>query len=101
MIVKEIGVPTLLEQTAEEACELAQACLKMARKLRDENPTPVSVEDIRENLQEEICDIKVCLSLIETETNITDARNITLAMLEKLTRWQNRLDANIDDLEEL
>lgn len=101
MIVEKIGVPALLEQTAEEACELAQACLKMARKLRDENPTPVSVEDIRLNLQEEIGDIELCLSLIETETNITDDVNIGRLITKKLNRWYERLDVNIGDLEEL
>lgn len=39
-IVDYIGKAALLEQTAEEASELSQACLKMARKIRGENPTP-------------------------------------------------------------
>ena len=36
MIIDAIGEPALLEQTAEEAIELAHACLKLARKLRAE-----------------------------------------------------------------
>lgn len=39
-IVDRIGLPALLEQTAEECTELAHACLKEARRLRGENPTP-------------------------------------------------------------
>ena len=75
-IVEKIGVPALLEQTAEECCELAQACLKMARKLRDENPTPKSVEDIRDNLVEEMADVEVCLSQIMFTTDITSLATV-------------------------
>lgn len=32
-ILNRIGLPALLEQTAEECSELAQACLKYARLL--------------------------------------------------------------------
>ena len=39
-IVDRIGKPAMLEQTAEECAELAHACLKEARRLRGENPTP-------------------------------------------------------------
>lgn len=41
-LVNEIGVPAMLEQCAEECTELAQACLKLARKIRNENPTPAT-----------------------------------------------------------
>lgn len=39
-VLEMIGTAALLEQLAEESAELAQAALKMARKLRNENPTP-------------------------------------------------------------
>lgn len=39
-VLDMIGTAALLEQLAEESAELAQAALKMARKLRNENPTP-------------------------------------------------------------
>ena len=41
-ILEHVGEAAVLEQTAEECAELAHACLKMARKLRGENPTPVA-----------------------------------------------------------
>ena len=34
-IIERIGKPALLEQTAEECAELAHACLKEARRLRE------------------------------------------------------------------
>ena len=40
MMIEKIGTPAMLEQMAEEAAELAQAALKLARVLRAENPTP-------------------------------------------------------------
>ena len=40
-IYEEVGEPAALELVAEEAAELAQACLKLSRILRGENPTPV------------------------------------------------------------
>lgn len=40
-----IGKPALLELTAEECVELAHACLKLARVIRQENPTPVTSDE--------------------------------------------------------
>lgn len=60
-VINAIGKPAMLEQTAEEAVELAQACLKYARYLRKENPTPKSLEEIKENFFEEIADIEICI----------------------------------------
>ena len=50
-ITSEIGTPAVLEQTAEECVELAEAitsllrlahaCQKEARRLRGENPTQI------------------------------------------------------------
>lgn len=44
-IIDEIGEAACLEQLAEEAAELAQAALKMARIIRGENPTPLTKEN--------------------------------------------------------
>lgn len=41
-VLDMIGTAALLEQLAEESAELAQAALKLARKMRNENPTPKS-----------------------------------------------------------
>ena len=98
MVVEHIGVPALLEQLAEECCELAQASLKMARKLRDENPTPKSIEDIRYNLVEEIADVELCVNRITYETDIADVRTLIEIESAKMERWKKRLEqhANID-----
>lgn len=46
----------ILAQLAEETSELAQAALKLRRVLDGTNPTPKSVEECLENIQEEMAD---------------------------------------------
>lgn len=53
----------ILAQLAEEASELAQAALKLRRALDGTNPTPESVEECLENIQEEMADVFVCLTM--------------------------------------
>ena len=73
-LLDHIGQPAMLEQTAEECTELAQACLKLARKLRGENPTPKDILDISFNLAEEVADVLICLEELK---NISYAADIT------------------------
>ena len=55
-----IGAPAMLEQAAEECTEMAQACLKLARIMRGENPTPMTRKEAEENLAEEVADVCIC-----------------------------------------
>ena len=57
-VIEAIGLPAVLEQCAEELAELTQASLKMARKLRGENPTPVTHAQAAAHLHEELGDRK-------------------------------------------
>lgn len=66
-LLEYIGEPAMLEQLAEEACELAQACLKTARILRGENPTPVSIMRARANLKEEFTDVILCADQLKID----------------------------------
>ena len=50
-----------LEQLAEESAELAQAALKVARILRGDNPTPVTLKEAEEHLVEEYTDVYQCV----------------------------------------
>lgn len=52
--------PAMLESLAEECTELAKAALKMARLIRGENPTPITMEEAGANLQEEFTDAISC-----------------------------------------
>ena len=88
-IVDRIGKPALLEQTAEECTELsealadeivriltlldankacarlAHACLKEARRLRGENPTPKTTPECWLAISEELTDLQLCIEMLE------------------------------------
>lgn len=70
----------LYEQLAEEATELAKACLKMARRLRGTNPTPLSEDEISKMITEEFTDV----------LNVSSVLHLEIAH-EKLSRWDDRL----------
>lgn len=68
--INEYGAAPILEQAAEECAELAQACLKLSRKLRGENPTDETWAEIWDNLCEEIDDVVIAVeALCETNTD--------------------------------
>lgn len=85
MMIEKIGTPAMLEQMAEEAAELAQAALKLARVLRAENPTPVTLEEAKMNLTEEFTDVQHCAGELKLET---DWRQIDA----KNRRFKQRMD---------
>ncbi len=64
-MVAALGLPAALEQTAEEAVELAHACLKLSRVLRCENPTLVTQKEAEAHLAEELVDMEICLRELE------------------------------------
>ena len=53
----------ILAQLARRSIRLAQAALKMRRALDGTNLTPKSVEECLENIQEEMADVFVCLTM--------------------------------------
>lgn len=79
-IRKYIGKPALYEQLAEECTELAQASLKKARKLRGENYTPKTDDEINHEILEEFTDV-----LLVADTLMLKMDPYIYA--EKLDRW--------------
>ena len=77
-----------LEQTAEEAAELAQACLKMCRVLSGENSTPVDFKAALSQITEESADVKLCHAVLVGQG--LSAPSIDVQM-EKADRWLARL----------
>ncbi len=85
--VKEcIGDAALYEQMAEECTELAQALLKKARKLRGDNPTPRTMEEIDASIEEEYTDVCICADMLDFDVN----NNIYNG---KVLRWAGRVEA--------
>ena len=62
-----IGEPAMLEMLAEECVELSHAALKMARILRNENPTPRTKDEVWEKLVEEASDVGLCMDQLGLE----------------------------------
>lgn len=65
---------------AEECSELSKALLKKARKLRNENITPMSYSEINENLIEEYTDVSLCSMVLSLSAD-------PIILSEKLDRW--------------
>lgn len=83
--IKDIlSVPALCEQLAEECCELAQAALKKARKLRNENYTPKTMEEIDANVTEEYTDVLMTANLLDIDVDYKQ-------IIDKTSRWISRL----------
>ena len=89
-IAKVIGRPALLEQTAEECTELAQICLKMARKLRGENFTPAAMPMLEYELHEEAADVINCIDTLHSD-GILDYDRISAIAAGKMDRWGARV----------
>lgn len=75
--------PAMYEALAEECSELTQAALKMARVLRGENPTPVSVIEATAMVIEEFTDVISCAIGLELDVDPEQA-------ITKFKRMQQR-----------
>lgn len=84
-IRESLSEAALYEQLAEECTELAQAALKKARKLRDENYTPKSMDEIDLNLLEELSDVWLVEAVLSIQPDIR-------AVYEKTVRWDDRVN---------
>ncbi len=81
----DLSKASIYEQLAEEAIELAHAAQKMARKLRDENPTPVMIDYISKALSEEYSDVINVADFLDLHADSDLIR-------EKNRRWIERLN---------
>ena len=89
-IAEKLSKAAILEQKAEEAAELAQAALKLARIIRGENPTPVTEDEAELSLQEEYCDVRVCARVLDE--HICLLSGTTWLENQKMERWLKRLE---------
>ena len=87
-----IGPAALFEQTAEECVELSKACLKMSRILRGENPTPMTEDEARDMIIEELCDVLTCVNEILDSNDDINMSEIESRMIVKKARWEARLE---------
>ena len=82
-MLDHIGEPAMYEQMAEECTELAKAALKMARIIRNENPTPVTATEAQDAIIEEFNDVVICAVELGYHSSPTIAK-------QKLDRFKQR-----------
>ena len=91
MLIEKIGLAAMLEQTAEEASELAFACLKYARFLRGENKVyGYSETDLKNQLTEELADVYICATELISSNTVTCDKFIDIRQ-KKRDRMKERL----------
>ena len=82
-----LGCCELLAGLAEEAAELSQAALKLRRALDQRNPTPVSMTDASDKLNEEFADVILCAAALGIDEN-----GVERYVRQKAARWTARLE---------
>lgn len=103
-IASKLSREDILCQLAEEASELAQAALKLRRAITGTNLTPVSADDAKHTLNEEIVDVAVAVEawfrsvIIGIDEIGTDDIKSALGTFAdiKISRWAERLKAKED-----
>lgn len=84
-ICQTVPVEARLEQLAEEASELSQAALKLARIYRGENPTSETENKARVNLRDEYTDVVTAALALYLPADVW-------YMQGKIQRWVSRLE---------
>ena len=90
-MVDAIGLPAVLEQSAEECAELAHAVLKLARIVRNENPTPSRQGDVIRAVIEEYADLEVVMGELR-RCGLINMADVYEVMERKQRRWKERMD---------
>ena len=89
-LVKEIGIPAMLDQCAEECVELSHACMKLVRIIRGDNPTPASKIDVLSKIHEESADVLLCIHSLE-DAGLINMQEVERIMDYKSDRWEERI----------
>ena len=91
VIRQRVDRQALREQLGEECGEVVQMLFKSYRANGNGNPTPLSVEQVETKLQEEVCDLIVCLAALDYFSLGELADDSVIAA--KVARWVQRLEA--------
>lgn len=83
------GLATLYDCLAEELVELAKEALKMSRVMRGINPTPISLDEAKNNFDEEYNDVRLVMKVLGYPED-------EYLQGKKLDRWFRRIDQATD-----
>ncbi len=89
MKLDELPEETILIQLAEECGELTQACAKLLRSWTGD--TPVSPQDCRQSLLEEIADVEVCMDVLRYKLTPMEIQYCNVTYRDKINRWKERI----------
>ena len=89
-IALQLGEEELLCQLAEECAELIQAAMKLHRIRNGTNPTPVTEEEGKAALLEEIADVSICLTALGVDSGLNRMK-IQEIVDRKTRRWVESL----------
>ena len=94
-IAFQLGEEELLCQLAEECAELIHAVAKLRRARNGKNPTPVTEEEARAALLEEIADVSLCLTALGVDSGLNRMK-IQEIVDRKTRRWAERLRLEVN-----
>lgn len=86
-LLNKLGEEELIGLLTEECCEAGQASQKVRRAMH--GTTPVSIEDAKNQLNEEITDILVCVEML-IDTGLLKPDKIHKIAMSKVDRWFSR-----------
>ena len=89
-IAAKVSQQSRLMQVAEEAAELIQASMKLARIKAGDNPAAVSRDEALRSLVEEIADVKNSIDALQMD-DILPSGDIEEVERVKLDRWFERV----------
>lgn len=92
LINDHLSTAAIFEQLAEECSELAQVSLKASRILRNENPTPKTLDEVLPNFEEESADVMLVLEVL-CHAGLISETGLESVMMAKTDRWAKRLVA--------
>lgn len=92
-IADSLPEQALLCQLAEESAELAHAALKLIRAIDSCNPTPVSLNDATEKLEEEFVDVHNAFVALNANLDyrLLPEEKFYAISERKMRRWAERL----------
>ena len=86
-----VSAPARLEQLAEECVELAHAALKVARIIRDENPTSADLYGTWTEITEEATDVVISMLWAGVKTDGYIARDKIERLNQRVTAKEGRV----------
>ena len=94
-IALRVGLDELLWLLVEECAELIHAVAKLRRVRNSKNPTPVTEEEAKAALLEEIADVSICLTALGADSGLNRMK-IQAEVDRKTRRWAERLGIDME-----